>query len=177
MTQLLISVKNVEESQVARYAGVDLIDLKDPATGALGALDIDTVRQIVNEVNGSALVSATVGEGHATIEALTDDIVLYASLGVDIVKIAVSELFQQADFFTRIMQLTSQGIKVVTVFFADNALDFELIPHLQKSGCYGAMLDTQLKQSSLLVVQPIETLSRFVSVCAEHKLVSGLAGL
>ena len=90
--------------------------------------------------------------------------------------IAVSELFQQADFFTKIMQLTSQGIKVVTVFFADNTLDFGLIPLLQKSGCYGAMLDTQLKQSSLLAVQPIETLHSFVSVCAENKLVSGLAG-
>ena len=176
MTQLLISVKNVGESQVARYAGVDLIDLKNPAVGALGALDIDTVRQIVNEVNGSALVSATVGEGHATIEALTDDVALYASLGVDIVKISVSELFQQADFFSKIVQLTSQGIKVVTVFFADNELDFGLIPHLQKSGCYGAMLDTQLKQSSLLAAQPIETLRGFVSVCAENKLVSGLAG-
>lgn len=176
MTQLLISVKNSEESQLAKYAGVDLIDLKDPTVGALGALDIDTVRQIVKEVNGSTLVSATVGEGHATIEELTDDIALYASLGVDIVKIAMSELFQQADFFTKIMQLTSRGIKIVIVFFAEQALDFGLIPLLQTSGCYGAMLDTQLKQSSLLTVQPIKTLSSFVSVCAENELVSGLAG-
>ena len=37
MTQLLVSVKNVEETFIALDAGVDIIDLKDPANGALGA--------------------------------------------------------------------------------------------------------------------------------------------
>ena len=42
MTQLLISVKNVKETLIALDAGVDIIDLKDPDNGALGALDVDT---------------------------------------------------------------------------------------------------------------------------------------
>jgi len=176
MTQLLISVKNIEESRIARYADVDLIDLKDPSVGALGALDVDVVRDIVNEVGANSIVSATVGEGHKSIDALKADILLYAGLGVDIVKIAVSDLFQQDSFVNELKQLTQQGIKVVAVFFADKTLDFSLIAKLQKSGFYGAMLDTQFKQSSLLGVQPIETLGIFVANCKQHGLISGLAG-
>jgi len=43
MTQLLISVTNVEEAQIALNSGADFIDLKDPNGGALGALPLDIV--------------------------------------------------------------------------------------------------------------------------------------
>jgi (5-formylfuran-3-yl)methyl phosphate synthase len=176
MTQLLISVKNLEESRIARYANADVIDLKDPSVGALGALDIDVVSQIVQDVSGRVLLSATVGEGHATIDVLKQDIILYAGLGVDVVKIAVSELFQLADFFSEIKQLTKQGIKLVAVFFANEPLDFSLLTKLKDSGFYGAMLDTQLKNTSLLELQTTETLQKFIVVCKQHMLISGLAG-
>lgn len=38
MPSLLVSVRNLEEAEVARLAGVDLVDLKEPASGALGAI-------------------------------------------------------------------------------------------------------------------------------------------
>lgn len=176
MTQLLISVKNLEESRIARYANADVIDLKDPSVGALGALDVDVVSQIVQDVNGGVLLSATVGEGHATIDVLKQDIVLYAGLGVDVVKIAVSGLFKLADFYSEIKQLTNLGIKLVAVFFANEPLDFSLLNKLKDGGFYGAMLDTQLKNTSLLELQTTETLQKFTVVCKQHMLISGLAG-
>lgn len=176
MTQLLISVKNLEESRIARYANADIIDLKNPSVGALGALDVNVVSQIVRDVNGRVLLSATVGEGHATIDALKQDIALYAGLGVDVVKIAVSELFLQSDFFSGIKQLTKKGIKLVAVFFANEPLEFSLLAKLKSSGFYGAMLDTQLKNISLLELQSIEILTQFTVACKQHILVSGLAG-
>lgn len=176
MTQLLISVKNVEESRIARYAGIDVIDLKDPAVGALGALEPHIVSQVVQEIDHNTLVSATVGEGHQRVEDLVRDILLYASLDVDIIKVSVSDLFLQAHFFTEIVKLTTKNIRIVAVLFADKPLDFSLIATLQKYGFYGAMLDTQAKQCSLLEVQSIEVLSQFVNLCLKHQLVSGLAG-
>jgi (5-formylfuran-3-yl)methyl phosphate synthase len=176
MTQLLISVKNVDESLIARYAGVDVIDLKDPAVGALGALDTQIVSQIVLEIDRSALVSATVGEGHESVAALVGDIKQYASLGIDVVKMSVSELCYQEQFFTEMLKLTAQGIKLVAVFFADKTLDFNLLEVLQKSGFYGAMLDTQIKRYSLLEVQSTDVLNAFVVLCKKHHLISGLAG-
>ena len=56
MTQLLISVKNVEETLIALEAGVDIIDLKDPENGALGALDIATSKSILQVISGAAIV-------------------------------------------------------------------------------------------------------------------------
>ena len=154
MTQLLISVKNLEESRIARYAKADVIDLKDPSVGALGALGVDVVSQIVQDVSGGVLLSATVGEGHATIDVLKQDIVLYAGLGVDVVKIAVSGLFELADFYSEIKQLTNLGIKLVAVIFAN----------------------TKLKKTSLLDLQTTKTLQKFTVVCKQHMLISGLAG-
>lgn len=176
MTKLLISVKNLEECRIAKYAKVDVIDLKDPSVGALGALDPDIVNQIASHVNRSVTLSATVGEAHETIDALLEDVMLYIRLGVDIVKIAVSQLFQQADFFTRLKQITSQGIKIVVVFFANFEVDFHLITRLKEAGVHGVMLDTQLKESTLLELQSMDMLKTFVVFCQEHGLVSGLAG-
>jgi len=176
MTQLLISVKNLEESKLARYAEVDVIDLKDPAVGALGALDIDVVKQIVQSVNGATIISATVGEGHQSIEALKSDIQLYADVGVDIVKIAVSEHFEHACFLSEMRELASQGIQMVAVFFADEPMQLDLIRLLGECGFYGAMLDTQNKQTSLVDIKRTSVLEEFVALCNKHQLISGLAG-
>ena len=176
MTQLLISVKNVEESVLARFAGADIIDLKDPSVGALGALPVDIVSEVLDEINGSVLVSATVGEGHESVDSLLSDIKLYAGLGVDIVKIAVSDLYRQKHFFTEISTLVKNDIKLVAIFFADQEVDFDLFSDLQNSGFHGAMLDTQKKETSLLAQRDVEYLNSFVGLCDQYKLMSGLAG-
>lgn len=176
MTQLLISVKNVEEALIARYADVDLIDLKDPSIGALGALDPNVVVKIVSEIDKAALISATVGEGHANVEALVHDIKRYASLEVDVIKIAVSDLFQQHNFFAEMHQLTSKNIKLVAVFFADKPLKLDLLPMLKECGFYGAMLDTKAKEFSLLKVQTESKLRNFLLLAGQYQLITGLSG-
>ncbi|OYV19732.1 MAG: hypothetical protein CG441_670, partial [Methylococcaceae bacterium NSM2-1] len=52
MTGMLASVNSLAEALLALSADVDIIDLKQPALGALGALDIDTVKQIVAGIDG-----------------------------------------------------------------------------------------------------------------------------
>jgi (5-formylfuran-3-yl)methyl phosphate synthase len=51
MTGLLVSVRNREEAQLALAGGADLIDVKEPARGALGAAD-PAVWQAVRTVLG-----------------------------------------------------------------------------------------------------------------------------
>lgn len=46
-TKLLVSVRDAEEARIALEAGVDLIDLKEPNSGALGAVDMQTARDVV----------------------------------------------------------------------------------------------------------------------------------
>jgi len=61
MTELLISVTNVDEAFMAMELGADIIDLKDPSMGALGALPIQTIKDILGVVNSQKIVSATIG--------------------------------------------------------------------------------------------------------------------
>ena len=176
MTQLLISVKNSEEALIALATGVDIIDLKDPNEGALGALNLTMTKQILQLVNGRSLVSATVGELHASIDALVLDIQLRAEIGVDIIKIAVSDLFVQCGFFDAIAHLSKANIKIVAVFFADKEINFNLLPALKNAGFYGAMLDTKNKQRNLLQLQHPSNLHLFTQQCRKYQLISGLAG-
>ena len=176
MTQLLISVKNVEEALIALDAGADIIDLKDPNIGALGALDEVICTQIVQAINGRKLISATIGEQHASLNALIASIQARAAIGVDIIKIAVCSHFYAADFIAKVTKLTCAGTKMVVVFFADEVMDLSLIAALQNAGFYGAMLDTRRKQGDLLAVQTKSELQNFIELCEKYNLKSGLAG-
>lgn len=183
MTQLLISVKDAEEALIALDAGVDIIDLKDPNVGALGALDLDTSLQILQKVQqykqlsphrALSLTSATVGEGHASLDALLKEIEIRVKMGVDIIKITASDLFNNTDCPIDIAQ--SQYIKLIAVFFADQPMDLTLLEKLKISGFYGAMIDTHKKQQNLLEICTLSILQNFTQVCKENGLESGLAG-
>ena len=176
MTQLLISVKNVKETLIALDAGVDIIDLKDPNNGALGSLDIVTSANILQAISGATIVSATVGEHHASLSDLIFDIRTRIEIGADIVKIAVSKLFYEADFLIEMAKLTNQGIKIVAVFFADESIDLNLLKISQQMGFFGAMLDTKAKQQNLLHVQAQSDLQIFTQKCNQHQLQYGFAG-
>lgn len=176
MTQLLISVKNTNEALIALEAGADIIDLKDPNVGALGALDLAISTEIIAALNKQAIVSATVGEGHANLNELVLAMRLRAKMGADIIKIAVSALFDEADFFAEMQSLSHAGIKIVAVFFADERVDLTLLTTLNQAGFYGAMLDTKNKHQSLVQVQSKNDLQMFTQACYQSHLQSGLAG-
>ena len=174
--QLLISVKNVDEALLAMDASADLIDLKDPSIGALTALDLTISEEIVRAINGRAHVSGTVGEVHASLDDLLRDIQARVDLGLYAIKMCVTPLFTEANFVREMRRFTASGVKLIAVFFADSAVDLTLLSSLQQAGFYGAMLDMQNKQFSLLEAQTAALLKKFIHDCAQYQLVSGLAG-
>lgn len=62
MTQLLVSVRSVAEAEAALRGGADWIDLKEPASGPLGAVDAEVARKIIERMAGRAKISAAAGE-------------------------------------------------------------------------------------------------------------------
>ena len=193
MTQLLISVKNIEETLIALNAGVDIIDLKDPENGALGAVDLALSAQIVakilyyNQFNmmrslnfSPILTSATVGEQHVDLNALMKSILQRVAMNVDIIKVAVSNLEAlpnwQVKFNTQEIAKVKANAKLVAVFFADQEVNLTLLETLSKMGFYGAMLDTSIKQQDLLTVYTKQALQIFTQTCKKNALKSGLAG-
>src|SRR5213082_3340205 len=60
--RLLVSVVSVEEARRALAGGADIIDVKDPNEGALGAPSPRTLSEVVREVGGRAPVSVALGD-------------------------------------------------------------------------------------------------------------------
>ena len=59
---LLVSVRSAAEAVAALAGGADVIDVKEPDRGPLGAADPDTMAEIVCVVAGRVLVTAAAGE-------------------------------------------------------------------------------------------------------------------
>ena len=86
-TGMLASVMNLAEARQAYSGGADIIDLKDPNNGALGALSLTEIGAIVKAISGTVPVSATVGDLPLDAELMLNAARDTAATGVDYVKI------------------------------------------------------------------------------------------
>ena len=84
--KLLVSVANSMEAHNAVEGGADLIDAKDPLSGALGAVSLDTLRAIHAAVSNQCAVTAAIGDAadEATLELTARQ---YGATGVAFVKV------------------------------------------------------------------------------------------
>ncbi len=62
MTQLLVSVRNGQEARLALAGGADLIDVKEPVRGSLGAADPAVWEDVLSAVAGAVPTSVALGE-------------------------------------------------------------------------------------------------------------------
>jgi uncharacterized protein (UPF0264 family) len=62
MSKLLVSVRSVREAEIALCGGAALIDVKEPAAGALGRSDSATIEAVIKFIAGRRSVSAALGE-------------------------------------------------------------------------------------------------------------------
>lgn len=179
MTAFLASVTSVDEARIALECGVDIIDLKNPQAGALGALPLKTVRDIVRFVDGRKPVSATIGDLPMQPLLLQQATVAMAATGVDIVKIGFFEPLpedQQYKACLRVLEPEARNTKLVAVLFADLNVQ-PTIKGFAEAGFYGVMLDTATKNGlSLNSLCTPEQLGDFVGQAHEYSLLAGLAG-
>lgn len=177
MTGMLASVSSLAEALLVQQAGVDIVDLKQPAQGALGALDLQTVKEIVFAINKKTPVSATVGDLPMQPELVFNAVKNMAASGVDYVKIG---FFPEGDSLAtveKLASLTAQGCNLIAVLFADAQPDLTLIKTLKNAGFKGVMLDTMTKKNtSLTQLMPLFELKNFVELVHSQQLLCGLAG-
>ncbi len=176
MSFMLASVNSLKEAQLVRRCNVDIIDLKQPAKGALGALDTETVREIVLNLK-PARISATVGDLPMQSGLVCQAVEAMAATGVDYIKIG---FFPGGDWpacIDGLSVIARQGYALIAVLFADTRPDFTLIATLALAGFRGVMLDTMEKrQGSLTQLLNTAELQQFVQASKHHSLLSGLAG-
>lgn len=177
MTRLLVSVTDVDESLLALEAGADIIDLKNPAKGALGALPLPVVRQVVRAVGGRRPVSATIGDLPMQAGQVAAAVAETADAGVDIVKIGFFGSTGHAACIDALAPFADRGVRMVAVQFADQAVDPGLNACLAKAGFLGVMLDTARKGGRRLRDwMGDDELHSFAASAREQGLLAGLAG-
>ena len=148
MTQLLISVTSIEEAKLALENGADIIDLKDPGVGALGALPLKKIQTIVAYIGGKKQTSATIGDWPMEASLIVDKIRLVASTEVDFIKIGFFETDDYSACLSAMQSLTLEGIKLVAVWFAEIEYPMDLIKQIKGAGFIGIMLDTAIKNGA-----------------------------
>jgi uncharacterized protein (UPF0264 family) len=177
MSRFLASVRSPAEAIVALAGGADIIDIKEPASGALGRVASATLAAILGAIGGRRPASATIGDVPLLAEPVLSAVVETAASGVAIVKIGffAGDL---ATTLTALRPLTRDGTRLVAVLFADRAPDLaNIVPACAEAGFLGVMLDTAQKGSGPLTRHlTLPALADFVSLTRRHGLISGLAG-
>ena len=186
--KLLISPKNTKEAAEAIAGGADIIDVKNPAEGALGANYPWVIKQIKAVTPKNVEVSCTLGEvpnlpGSISLAALGA-----ATLGVDYVKVGLYGLKTSREA-TILLQNVSKAakecnpkIKVVATGYADaqkiGSVDPLLIPKIACNAQVDvAMLDTAVKDGKTLFdYLTLEQLKKFVNSTHSLGLQAALAG-
>jgi uncharacterized protein (UPF0264 family) len=176
MTGMLASVNSMDEAKIVMAANVDIIDLKEPALGALGGLDISLVKKIVAIVNGQCPTSATIGDLPMQPEIIFNAVKEMAETGVNYVKIGFFASENHEQIIEKLATLTPHS-NLIAVLFADTYPDFSLIDNLITTGFKGVMLDTQDKTKGSLTGMMAKTeIERFVSHVKSRHAICGLAG-
>ena len=179
---------NEKEASEAAWGGADIIDVKNPQEGALGANYPWIIKQIREITPKNIEVSCTLGDvpnlpGSICLAALGA-----ASLGVDYIKVGLYgfKTAQDAIFLLKNVSKAAKEynskIKVAAVGYADAkkvcALDPMLIPEIAfKAQADLAMLDTAIKDGKNLFdyLRP-EKVEQFISETHKLGLKAALAG-
>ena len=176
MTQLLASVRDPAEASMALDMGADIVDLKDPGQGALGALAAEIIAACVRTVDGRAPVSATIGDLTLQGEAVGDALLRTAALGVDYVKLGI---FPGGEAKRCLLTLKPEAAKtkLILVLFADALPPFDAIGLAADIGASGVMFDTLGKGAGALPdhLSPAELAPKLAAAKARG-LTVGLAG-
>lgn len=157
--QLMISVMNAGEALEAAAGGADILDIKNPNEGSLGAQPPRVIREI-RAAAPSAQISAALGDlpnlpGTAALAAYAA-----AACGANYVKAGLLGPRTAADaicLLQEVLRAVSEfpGVQVIAAGYADAARVGALAPHLlpeiaHQAGVDGCLLDTAVKDGHRL---------------------------
>ncbi len=185
-TRLLVSPRDVEEAKAAASGGADIIDVKNPNEGSLGANFPWQIMEIMNVLPEGIEISAAIGDldfkpGTASLAAYG-----LSNLDVDYVKAGLLGVANEpqarvmAEHLVRAVK--NSGCKLVIAGYAEFAILGSVSPYVlpeiaRTTGAHGVMIDTARKDGvSLLRHQGIDRLKEFVEKAHSDGLFAALAG-
>ncbi len=186
--KLLVSVVNKGEVPAAIEGGAEIIDIKNPNEGSLGAASPWIIRDIIDEVGSRRQTSCAIGDvpnlpgtvslAAAGAAALHPDYVKIGLLGA-VSREQATKIMTSA---VRAVQSTAPAVKVIACGYGDWTLvgsfsPLDLPAIACASGSDGILIDTINKDGrSLFDFLGMEDLKEFVGAAADMGLMSALAG-
>lgn len=176
MTALLASVADVDEAALALAGGADILDLKNPSEGALGAWPLPALAEAVRRFGGRRPLSATIGDLPLDPPVVAARVRTVADTAVDIVKIGMFPGDLDGTLGA-LEPLARSGVRLVAVLLADRNPPLLRIADFARAGFLGVMLDTADKRAGPLRAHlPGGVLADFVERAHASGLLAGLAG-
>jgi uncharacterized protein (UPF0264 family) len=180
MAKLLVSVRDAAEARLALAGGADLIDVKEPKRGSLGAADPSTMESVVEEVAGRTPVSVALGElvAGGRLAPSFAGRVAYAKLGL-------AGTLGKGDWRLRwkgAIESLPKGVGPVAVAYADwggaAAPDvWEVLEVGRQLGCRALLIDTFDKGGGALGAHlTLTELERIVAATRKAEMACVLAG-
>lgn len=178
--QLLISVRNAVEAADALAGGANIIDVKEPSRGPLGAADNQVVQQVLRFVNGRRQVSVAAGE-------LVDAIAMDSTfpIGVQWVKFGLANCARDDKWAARFALLRNQlpiDARIVPVIYADHRAACapapeEILQVAQDCNCHVILVDTFDKTAGTLFEHwSFSEVEKFVTQAHANGMAIALAG-
>ncbi|HEX5386688.1 MAG TPA: (5-formylfuran-3-yl)methyl phosphate synthase [Gemmatimonadales bacterium] len=189
--QLLVSVRSAEEATAALAGGADVIDAKDPAQGALGAVSRAALRAIDRVVPADVPLSVALGEAASAreAEARVAALTLRARPAPLYVKLAcagcadgdqryLTHILAAAVRVARELPASPRLIAAAYVDASDGSRATDaLVDAAAAAGTAGVLLDTARKDGrSLLDWRNLRELRRWVARAHAAGLLAALAG-
>lgn len=186
--KLLISPINSEEAIAAASGGADIIDVKNPKEGSLGANFPWIIKSVRDVIDPKLPVSATIGDfnykpGTASLAALGA-----AVSGAEYIKVGLFDIQteeQALDMLINIVRAVKDydpSKKVVASGYSDykliNSISPMLLPAIgAKAGVDVVMMDTGVKDGrSTFEFMSDDELTEFTKMASDLNLLSAIAG-
>ena len=186
--KLLVSPINKEEAIIVSRGEVDIVDVKNPIEGSLGANFPWIIKDVKEAVNGRQPISATIGDfnykpGTASLAALGA-----AVAGADYIKVGLYDIQTQAQAFELLINIIravkdyDPTKKIVASGYSDykriNSISpLSLSEVAAKARADVVMVDTAIKDGkSTFEFMDEKGLKRFTDIAHDYGLENAIAG-
>ncbi len=183
--KLLVSPLDLEEAKAAVEGGADIVDVKNPKEGSLGANFPWVIAEIQSNLPGGVELSATIGDldfkpGTASLAAYG-----LARLDVDYVKAGfygIRNEEQAVEMGKALKRAISGESRLIIAGYADHtnigSIDPRTLPEIaRRVDAYGVMIDTARKNGvGLFQHMKINVVESFVKESKDAGIMCALAG-
>lgn len=185
--KIMISVVSKEEALLAYKNKAQLIDIKNPIEGSLGAQNPIVIKEIVDSIPHNIEISATVGDVPFLPCTVAQAVYAVASLGVDYVKLGL----KGCKSIENVKQIVSELIKAIKPFKktkliigcyadykeAETLSPLDILKGIGNMDVKGILIDTLTKDGrNLFDFLREEELEEITNEAHKNNLLCALAG-